>query len=320
MYKIFYLPLIFVLFYSCTTYLPYSAASRPKSITDIPIKGPSENVDCFFNNQMPSRAFYKVNIVEVTGAANASYDELLISLKNNAKVSGYDALLVLDKQQEVAYQNYRAVNSMQLVNPYQKLSAIGVKYAQNINYLDSIIKSTRFNFTGESIKGDTEIHFDFYGNALLNNAAAINNYFIDSIEPFDIEKHLQGTVKDWSYARNSILPEQVIAFKKEVGDFIQVSVNADQADADKFYYKILNQANNKTYKYILKVEHDNAGRITKKTLFQKNKILWMEEVYYNKNIVTGSKRFRFNNGNNEIIFSAANSFYSVKDLPEPLKY
>jgi len=119
---------IAALFFSCSSYLPYSGANQAKSITDIPLKPSAANIDCFFNNQNPAKPFYKVNIVEVTGAANVSYDELLISLKNKAKQQGLDGVIILDKQQEIGYVNLNekitvkdtSVNYYrQLATPYQ---------------------------------------------------------------------------------------------------------------------------------------------------------------------------------------------------------
>lgn len=91
-------PLFFsVLFFSCSNYLPYSGAKQVKSITDIPLKATAGNIDCFFNNQIPNKPFYKIKITEVTGSANASYDELIISLKNKAKMEGLDAVIIMTR-------------------------------------------------------------------------------------------------------------------------------------------------------------------------------------------------------------------------------
>jgi len=81
----------------------------------------------------------------------------------------------------------------------------------------------------------------------------------------------------------------------------------------------LDPSTTKNKKYIVRIEKDNKGRVIKKTLYQKDKILWVEEIYFDKNITTGYKRYRINNGKQEIIFTATNQFYSINDLPKPLQ-
>jgi hypothetical protein len=327
MSKNIYLPLLAVLFFSCSDYLPYSAVHQTKSITDIPLKQSSENIDCFINNQTPAKPFYKINIVEVTGAANASYDDLIISLKNKAKQQGLDAVMILDKQQEIAYENLNqkinvkdtTVNYyQQLATPYQKLSAVGIKYAANINYLDTIVKTAAIELENNNYKTTGIIKFDFYGNPVAMDNNQIEKFYSDSIEPFDIARHNNAAVKDWQYKMNPVLTNAVAAFKKGAAGYETIIVKADETVANKFYYKFSDPASNKVKKYTLIIEKDAAKRITKKTLAQKNNIIWVEEIYYDKNITTGSKRYRINNNKEEIIFTTTNQFYSVNDLPKPL--
>ena len=316
---------ITAVFFSCSNYFPYSGANQPKSITDIPLKQTAGNIDCFFNNQVPAKPFYKVNIVEVTGAANVSYNDLIFSLKNKAWQQGLDGVMILDKQQEIGYENLNEKITVkdttvdyyrQLATPYQKLSAVGIKYAENINYLDTIVKTTTFEFSDSRMSG--VINVDFYGNPAIGANRKLNNFYWDSIEPFDIARHRNAAVKDWKYKMNDILTDEVAAFKKGTDGFETVTVKTDENDAGKFYYKLQDPVQSKIKKYTLKIEKDMAGRITRKTLYQKSNIIWVEEIYYSKNITTGYKRYRLNNNKQEIIFTATNQFYSVNDLPEPL--
>jgi hypothetical protein len=328
MSKNIYLPLFTVLLFSCSDYLPYSAVHQTKSITDIPLKQSSDNVDCFFNNQTPAKPFYKINIVEVTGAANASYDDLIISLKNKAKQEGLDAVMILDKQQEIAYENLNqkiylqdtttAEYYRQLATPYQKLSAVGIKYAANINYLDTIVKTAVIEFRNNNYTTNGKINFDFYGNPTIIENSLLEKFYRDSIEPFDITRHRNSAVKDWQYKMNPILTDEVAAFKKGAEGYETIIVKADETVANRFYYKISDPVSNKIKKYTLVIERDTAKRIIKKSLFQKSNIIWLEEIYYDKNIMTGSKRYRINNSKEEIIFIMTNQFYSVNDLPKPL--
>ena len=321
-----YLLFFAALFFSCSNYLPYSSANQTKSITNIPLKKSVDNVDCFFNNQAPAKPFYKVNIVEVTSGTTASYDELIMLLKNKAKQNGLDAVMILNKQQEIAYENLTEKISIkdtsvnyyrQLATPYQKLSAIGIKYIENITYLDTIVKTTLFKCSSTSIS-NSAVHFDFYGNLTAIDNKLFDNFYSDSIEPFDIDKHLLAGVKNWQYKTDEVLTTKVIAFKKEINTIEVIDVKIDFDNLNKIEYKILNTSRNKNIRYTLKVERDREGKINKKILYQKNNIIWVEDIFYNNNLLTGIKRYRLlSNGNEDIIFTAVNQFYSVKDLPTP---
>lgn len=318
MSKNIYTLILGVLLSSCSNYLPYSGANENKSITDIPLKPSSGNIDCFLNNQTPAKPFYKVNIVEVTGESNASYDELLISLKNKALGLGYDGIMILEKQQETAYDVVRVGNRNQLATTYQKLMAVGIKYAENINYIDSIVKSTTFEFFSKGEKRSALVNFDFYGNQIPNGDAVANNFYYDNVEPFDVSRHLLSKVKGWQYRVDDVITENVKAFKNEVNEIPVVSASIDESDRNKFYYKIFDPLANKNRKYVLKVERDHTGKIIKKTLFKKEQVIWIEEIKYNNNLVSSFSRFRMDDGKLEPVFTASNQFYSVNDLPKPL--
>ncbi len=311
--NLFILSLSFV-FLSCFNYIPGKSPAQIKSITDIPLKQTSNKVDCFFNNQMPSKPFYKVKIIETTSGAYASYDELLVSLKNKAIAEGIDGLLILDKERVIEGQ-YKGV-----VYSNQQLGAIGIKYADTINYIDTIVKSTNFEFANnDSLKNETA-HFDFYGNKIETNTD-FDKFYLNSIEPFDIDKHLQCSVKNWLYFKdnNQLTDASIVAFKKNIGgeDLIKVKINP--LTPNTYFYKFLNQLNNANTKYQFSIDKSSDGRVLKKRLFRKTKLIWVEENFYSGNNLISFKRYRLNEDNQqEIIFNATNNFYSINDLPKPI--
>lgn len=325
MSKNFYLLFISTLFFSCSNYFPYSGNHQPKSITDIPLKQSVSSIECFFNNQTPAKPFYKVNIVEATGNANASYDELIICIKNKALQQGLDAVMILDKHQEIGYENLNesitvkdtSVNYYrQLATPYQKLSGIGIKYAENMNYLDTIVKATVFEFADGRMNGILD--FDFYGNAAIATNRNLENFYLDSIEPFDISRHQMGIVKNWQYKTDPVFTNHVTAFRKLLNGMDQVTAQQSTNDINRFAYKMILPGLEKTKKFTLKIENDASGRVIKKTLLEKNNIVWVEETYHNGNVITGYRRYRMNGNEQQTIFTASNRFYSINDLPQPI--
>jgi hypothetical protein len=205
-----------------------------------------------------------------------------------------------------------------LAKPYQKLSAIGIKYAENINYLDTIVKVAQFEFGGNAIENNGVMNFDFYGNPDIITNKQLANFYRDSIEPFDVERHLQFGVKDWQYKRDAIAANKIIAFKKIINNQVLINAKIIPEDTNSILYQIFNTGHTKKRSYILKVEKDFEGRVNKKMLYQKNKLIWVEKISYEKNVMRGIKRYRLNNGEEQIIFTTSNQFYSVNDLPNPL--
>jgi hypothetical protein len=323
MIKNIYTLLIPVFLFSCSSYLPYSATTSVKSITDIPLKASAENIDCFFNNQLPSKTFYRVKITEVTGDAGASYDELILLLKNKARQEGLDGLLILEQKQEMAYENLNEKINVtdtsadyyrQRANPYQKLTAIGIKYRDNINYLDTIVKSTHFEFAN----GTASMNFDFYGNRTVASTREFNQYYSDSIEPFETDKHLLMTVNGWQYKAIAAGSNEAPAFRKQEGEVVKIDVKRNSNDAHKFSCTFFNPITGRPVKFMLRVEKNSQGDIVKKTLYRKEAIVWVEEISYAKNVAAGYKRYRLNAGKEEMIFTAGNQYFSLNDLPAPL--
>ncbi len=326
MTKNLYYLLFTALLSSCSTYLPYLSVNQVKSITDIPLKASTENIDCFFNNQIPTKSFYRVKITEVTGNASASYDELIISLKNKAKQEGLDGVMIVDKKQENAYENLNKKITVrdtsvsyytQMATPYQKLTAIGIKYVENINYLDTIIKSTSFKFGNNNTPVNNIANFDFYGNLIGGTDVEFNKWYTDSIQSFELDKHLLLAVKGWQYKTIDANSNIVIAFKKETRDYLNAAVKRDYNDVNKFAFSLFsNGPINKPDKFVLKLEKNAEGKIVKKILLQKQTIIWVEEIFYTNNTIAGYKRYRFNGGKETLIFEASNQYFSVNDLPK----
>lgn len=318
-------PLFYLLFlFSCSGYQYYTAFQPIKSLTDIPLKQSTDNIDCYFNNETPDIPYYKVKMVEITGTQNASYDELLISLKDKARKEGLDAVIILGKQQETVYDNLSEKINVgdtsvdyyrQLARPYQKLSAIGIKYVKNINYLDTIVKSTSFYFNKGSNLDSSVVNFDFYGNKTGSSNKLMSDYYTDSIEPFDLDKHLRRHVKQWQYKMDDLNQNDLMAFRKVFDQLILVHARKCPNEKNKFDYAITKTSPYKIKKYELKFEKDNLNRITRKTLKNKKNIIWIEDIFYDKNFTTGFKRYKMNDNKEEIIFTATNQYFSVNDLP-----
>jgi hypothetical protein len=106
-------PFLFIALFlsACSNYLLRKGTENVKSITNIPLRPGTSQVDLFFKDDLPAKPFYKVQMIEAVGYNDASYDELLKKLTTNARQAGLDAVLVLDKVQEVKYEDLLELNT-----------------------------------------------------------------------------------------------------------------------------------------------------------------------------------------------------------------
>ncbi len=327
MNKHLYLVSFYLLFSSCAYYTLYQGTEQKKTITDIPLRSHNNNVDVFFNNELPAEAFYKVQIVDAVAPVNASYDELLLVLKQNAQAAGMDAVIIINKEQATQYDNVpdrlelsdtTIYRERQIATSYQRLSAIGLKYFKRINYMDSIVKSTIIDEYENGKARKLDIHFDYYGNFIYGNDKYSNEFYLNNILPFDIARHFSGNVAYWEYYRE--LDSRIMAFRLKENDVTYVSAAVDPFGTSRaitIHYKFLDPVSGKNSKYDLQCFFDNDGRLTGKQLLKKNYLVWKEKIEYMNSVVTGYSRFALVNGEERLLFKANNYFFSMDDLPKP---
>jgi len=285
-------------------------------------------VDVFFNSELPSDAFYKVQVIDAVAPVNASYDELLLVLKQNAQAAGVDGVIIINKEQATQYDNVSdrlelsdttIYRERQIATSYQRISAIGLKYFKRINYMDSIVKSTMIDEYENGKLRKLYITFDYYGNVVQGNDKYAGEFYMDNILPFDILRHLSGDVAYWEYYRE--LDNRVAAFRLKENDVTYVSAAIDPFSTARvitIHYKFLDSGSGKNSKYDLQCFFDSGGRLTEKRLIKKNYLVWKEKIEYLNSVVNGYSRFALVNGEERLLFKANNYFFNIDDLPEPI--
>lgn len=174
-----------------------AAKNSGNTFFDIPLSSPSKNVDVFLNGEKPKQEYYKVRILEVSGTSNSN--DLLTNLKSQAQQSGFDGIILLNKNNYVYQDNsvgsavtYGAVSGLlgnkdshyepPIING-QTLTAVAVKYKSNMGYVKNIVKHVTIQLNDSS---GTIYHLAF----LLNNFLASNNetkavdYYLRNISLF----------------------------------------------------------------------------------------------------------------------------------------
>jgi hypothetical protein len=318
-----------VLFSSCAFYALHTGTEKVKSITDIPLQPHQHNVDVYFNADLPTQPYYKVQMVEATAPDNASYEDLLNTLKQRAREIGVDAVIIVDKQQATSYQTVSdaitvrdstVYRDRQVATAYQRIAGIGLKYYSNIDYMESIVKRTIIDVYENGKTRKLVVNFDYYGNLLPANMDKYAvEFYNNQIIPFDAEQHLAGNMAGWEYSYDE--NEKVAAYRLSQGETIftsarlQLAVQANTAFID---YQFFDPSQNKKQLFTLLVYKDENGKVLQTQLYQSNRLIWKEIINYKENLVIGYSRYAVENGSERLLLKADNYFYTKDDLPLPI--
>jgi hypothetical protein len=329
MNKIFYTLFLSIFCSSCAFYSLHTGTEKVKSITDIPLQPHQHNVAIYFNGDLPTQAFYKVQMIEATAPDYATYEDLLNALKQKAKDIGVDGVMIVDKQQAISYQTVSdaitvrdstVYRDRQVVTTYQRIAGIGLKYVSNINYMETIVKRTIIDVYENEKAKKLVVNFDYYGNILPNDMDKYAvEFYNNQIIPFDAERHLAGNMAGWEYTIDE--NNKVAGYRLTQDDLIYTSATLQQPiEASKVFidYKFFDPAENKKQSFTLFVYKDEYGKVIQTQLYQRNQLLWKELITYKENVVAGYSRYAIQNGSEKLLLTADNYFYSNNDLPTPI--
>ncbi len=330
MNKIFY-PLSYcILCSSCAFYTMHTGTEKVKSITDIPLQPHQHNIDVFFNADLPTQPFYKVQMIETTAPDNASYEDLLNALRQKAQAIGVDGMIIVDKQQATAYhtvsdaftvKDTTVYRDRQVATAYQRIAAIGLKYLSNIDYMKTIVKQTIIDLYENGKARKLVVNFDYYGNLL---PAEMDKYAVEfynaHIIPFDAERHLAGNMAGWEYSYDE--NNKVMGYRLMQGELIYTSAQvqlAVQSNVSFIDYKFFNLSQDKKQPFTLLVYKDEHDKVIQTQLYRRKLLVWKEVITCKENLVVGYSRYAEENGSERLLFKADNYFYSKDDLPLPIQ-
>ncbi|KAA3440401.1 hypothetical protein [Rufibacter hautae] len=135
-------------------YEPIASSDR---LSSLPTPGHSQEVEVFFPGERPTdTAYVKIAVVEEKAEGEVAYAKLVEQLRNKAQKQGLDAILILGKTQGTQLKNDATLFEVILEiasgdeikdNYYSvtthELSAVGIKYKRNLQYLPQYVQSKR---------------------------------------------------------------------------------------------------------------------------------------------------------------------------------
>jgi hypothetical protein len=172
---------------------------------NLPLQPHKKNVDMFFNCDRPKQPFYNIKVIDVQGGN--SYQDLLNKMQETARNEGFDGMIILGKSTSLTQDN-RATTAIisglaqgtaaaiagKNDNDYRHydpaftsvnvLSAIGIKYKNNMQYVDRIVKRAVVQQKDASNKVDT-VNFTLNSELIKNNPLHIR-FYEENVRLFDV--------------------------------------------------------------------------------------------------------------------------------------
>jgi hypothetical protein len=172
---------------------------------NLPLQPHQKNVDIFFNCDKPKQPFYNIKVIDVQGGN--SYQELLNKMQETARNEGFDGMIILGKSNYLTQDN-RATTAIisglaqgtaaaiagkndddyrhydPAFTSVNVLSAIGIKYKNNMQYVDRIVKRAFVQLKDASNKVDT-VNFTLNSELIKDNSYGIR-FYEENVRLFDV--------------------------------------------------------------------------------------------------------------------------------------
>lgn len=317
-----------VLYSSCYNY--YSSSFRNyedgvqlSQFTSIPIKQSTEKIKVIFpGEKIPEEPYIKVDVIDAFGNAQTSTQNLILRLQDQAKAKGIDAIIIISKD------NISEIFQDEYCEDYtvttQKMSALGIKFIKNINYLDDCIKGGTI-LTWDEDKNDlvekSKFKSDWKGN--LVELESGDEFYFDFLYNFSLQHLAYERTSDWVYKinttsrvekiikRNKMDPSDRFVFTKEV-KLKEVYGEIIFADIQSYY--------NQIYSGKLNFQYDKDNRIIKKNIKSKALGKFQQKFIYDKDgILSEIEVFDMKNATPKLYLKVVFEKYQQSDLAQLLE-
>jgi len=288
-----------------------------KSITDIPLKAHTREVDLFFNEEKPKEPYYRVMILEQRAAPDVPMEAVLVAMKKTAQAEGIDGILLGQLGQQtgsvVTFPHGEGTMS------YQRLAGIGIRYRRTVDYMDTILKEQSVSvwIEGNADPKEFTMKYDFYGNNLSMGDRFVHTFFEGQVFPYEDGTSCYATFAGWSCRYNA--EEQVFSRK---------NTTADTSSLSRFYYAegrlikaeivFSSYQSMKKDKWQMEPIYNSGGLLIGRRLMDGKTLVWEEAFTYRLSGLRDKvRRVKVVNGVPVPLFEIKNIYCSDNDLPAP---
>jgi len=303
--------LLCIAFTSCTVgYLP--DRNNQEMLVDFPLQPHTEEVTVYFpNDLLPAEAHIRVGVLEVRGGELTSYNELIRRMQVRAQQQGVDAIRILDRQ------HYTEECEWCLDEVTTVLSAVGLKFTKNLNYLSEYIKAQEVyalnDSSGQSNNWDTRVSFDFDGTV---TGVEGNGIYAEFIKRYSLDYLLYEENRRWRYAADEYgRPRMRVRTYSSGTPHLRVWFTYDAVRPSFVRIKDLQTREESS----VQLTYDFGGVLLKKLITLSNgSIIEQIPIYDTQGKQTGSEYYRIQQEERVPYLRVAYDFYSPEDVREQL--
>lgn len=308
--------------FSC---LVYRKAEKLKSkeeyITALPLQPHNNEVEIFLTDQ-PSKPYYEVKFIEVTASPKTKGEEVMKMLKSAAQKQGLDAVLAQDMGRQLSN-----INTMESANgtvSYIKVTGIGIKYKDQLTYINSILKEQEVELWTDENQPPKNffMKFDLFGNPLSFSDSLVRNFFNRNVYPFESHQTAYGVIPKWQYHFDTVNR----IFAKRFAENVWIEIKAQFIFKDDKVIKCTiteyGAFEKVQSKFNLEFYYNEQGVLIKRTLKDREnrQIIWEDLfTYYFSGRLMKTVRSINRNGVFQPYFEIRNIYFSDGDLP-PAKF
>ncbi len=194
-----------IIFASACSQLLRLPASGSNIFKTAPLPPPSlNNPKIIFPGEAISDTNYiKMTVLEVRTPYLATYNDLLQLLEQKAKKAGMDAVIIVDRNENITYKATGGKYVSSVRYDSEVLSGLGVRYRNNMAYVTKYIKSLNLYYsTANNFKSDT-LKLDFDRNILqYYNEPESAKLYDQYIKPYTQFEFFEST-KDWFVTKDA---------------------------------------------------------------------------------------------------------------------
>ncbi|MDN5203209.1 hypothetical protein QQ008_17600 [Fulvivirgaceae bacterium BMA10] len=317
----------------CLPFKPYES-TQEVVWTDIPMKRiPIGNVELFFeDDEIPDKQYIEVGEIAVNMRGRKKSRQLAELLKKKAAEKGMDAVAYIERdnfyQDEVTFGEVlltmfdRNDDTFEesSVN-YSELRGIGLKFVENINYLDKYV-ALQEAFTLEKDSNELVYTKHFRPNGVFDEirfyADSAEHYHDNIINHFSLE-HLVYEEENWVYQKEStkLLARRLV----RLNDWVEKACRFKYDERNRIS-EILVLTKNKKYKERIKLQynHLNPSLVSEKLIQRPGKTKLIEKLEYSDDWKLKKKTiYKLSKGKQQPYFVVHYHYFSNDDLPKLLE-
>jgi hypothetical protein len=302
-----------------TSCMVYQYREVPQ-LTNIPLVPHNQEVELYFGDELPeNKAYYEV--LGLSAGGGSDYNAMLLQLKNQANQAGVDAIIHISDFQET----YVAEGGQYNVHT---VKGIGIKYRDNLTYIDEYIKSKKtYDLSGANTGAPTLVYeapFHMLGHE-ITNAYKRNDTYIRYVRDLSFDYLLYETI-NWAYRTDNqgrVIERQYRTIPtKPQADLLCRFTYTFVEDVETI--TIVYPANPQQNVY-MELSYTSDSKVDEKLIYDKagnkKKLLYVEKLDYDQlNRIAQTTLYKVEQGKQVPFLQTIYTYYTMDDLPVPKTY